>query len=632
MWLSRLLSLLIITALAVFGAGALGLATHRDAALGEAGAGRVAGEARALAAELAASLSQHRRAAETAVRDPEVQRALSSVTADMPPHVRDAVLVPTARTLASHHRPYNFVLVDPAGQLAGASAADLATGWAFTLEELDRLADGKPLKTPRTLQWAIVLPLPWTIGGPAAPPGAKEPPPPPAVGRLVVLGPMPVELATSLHQETRSTDTLVLLEAAKPTGPGADSELAKAVTGIFPGKVAQVSAAGTQWQAMRTLVPGVHEFYVVLAWPAPPAPTLADLGGVGGIFKRATPTAATTQLLVGLALVGWLLVLLTGALALRGLGRRLGAAVAQPGVAFPLAASKWPGWLRGVVEHLNEWNSQTVELRRRAEDKPLHSSVAPPTRPVQAMAAPTVPVSPVAPAETSAEKSGERAAEASVEKSAEKSAERSAEKSTEKSAEKPADRPKGSAGKGARPAPPATPAAASGRTPPKVPALDRDDLEPVTQTDVELRPAAVGLLSKLHQDKALPTERGKAGAGKHDNTAIRAVPAELLSAMRDEANRDTGMGPAPQPTTPEEEAYFESVWVEFSATKANCGEPVEPADFRKFRAKLIRTRAQLIDRFKCKDVRFRVYVKDGKAALKASPVLEEDAAGDEVEG
>ncbi len=52
---------------------------------------------------------------------------------------------------------------------------------------------------------------------------------------------------------------------------------------------------------------------------------------------------------------------------------------------------------------------------------------------------------------------------------------------------------------------------------------------------------------------------------------------------------------------------------------------MEPADFRKFRAKLIRTRAQLVEKFKCRDVRFRVYVKEGKAALKASPVLEEDA-------
>lgn len=626
MWLSRLLSLLIIAALAAFGAGALGLATHRDPALAEAGAGRVAGEARALAAEVAASLNQHRRAAESAAADADLLRALGSVTADMPVHVRAALLDPAARTLASRQRPYNFVLVDPAGQLAGASAADLAAGWAFTLEELDRLAEGKALKTPRTLQWAIVLPLPWHIAPAVPPTPGKEPPAAPATGRLVALGPMPAELATSLHQETRSTDTLVLLEAAKPTGPGADSELAKAVTGIFPGKVTAVSAAGTQWQAMRTLVPGVHEFYVVLAWPAPPSPTITELGGVGGIFGRLVPTARPTQVLFGAALVGWLLIALTGTMALRGLGRRLSRALVEPGAAFPLAPSAWPGWLRASVDQLNEWNSQIVELRRRADDKPVHSSVAPPTRPVQGMApvssaAPTIPVPAQAPDEASAEKSGERAAEASVEKSAE----RSSEKSTEKAA--PAKAP----GKGARPAPPPpvpTPAPEGARTASKVPALDRDDVEPVTQTDVELRPAAVGLLSKLREDKALPTDRGKASAGRHENTAIRAVPAELLSAMRDEAKGDTGMGPAPQPTSPEEEAYFESVWVEFSATKANCGEPVEPADFRKFRAKLIRTRAQLIDRFKCKDVRFRVYVKDGKAALKASPVLEEDAADD----
>ena len=32
-----------------------------------------------------------------------------------------------------------------------------------------------------------------------------------------------------------------------------------------------------------------------------------------------------------------------------------------------------------------------------------------------------------------------------------------------------------------------------------------------------------------------------------------------------------------------------------------------------------------MDRFNCVDVRFRVYVKDGRAALKAAPILDEDA-------
>ena len=164
------------------------------------------------------------------------------------------------------------------------------------------------------------------------------------------------------------------------------------------------------------------------------------------------------------------------------------------------------------------------------------------------------------------------------------------------------------------------------KTASRLPALDREEPEHETQTDIELRPASVGLLSKPTVDNGLPTERGRLPA-RHDNTAVRPVPAELLSAMRDEAG-DTGVGPAPQAPTPEEERYFETIFREFSATKVRCGEPVEEGDFRKFRSKLIRTRQQLLTRFKCRDVRFRVYVKDGKAALKASPLLDEDDPDD----
>ena len=67
------------------------------------------------------------------------------------------------------------------------------------------------------------------------------------------------------------------------------------------------------------------------------------------------------------------------------------------------------------------------------------------------------------------------------------------------------------------------------------------------------------------------------------------------------------------------------VFAEFLELKKQCGEPADPSEYKKFRHKLLRTRQQLVEKFKCKDVRFRVYVRDGKAALRAAPVLEEDA-------
>ena len=51
-----------------------------------------------------------------------------------------------------------------------------------------------------------------------------------------------------------------------------------------------------------------------------------------------------------------------------------------------------------------------------------------------------------------------------------------------------------------------------------------------------------------------------------------------------------------------------------------CGEPTENVTFERFVSKLRDNREQLIRRLGCKSVRFQVYVKDGRAALKATPV------------
>ena len=59
---------------------------------------------------------------------------------------------------------------------------------------------------------------------------------------------------------------------------------------------------------------------------------------------------------------------------------------------------------------------------------------------------------------------------------------------------------------------------------------------------------------------------------------------------------------------------------EFVELKKKCGESVEGLTYEKFAAKLKQNRDQLVAKFACKAVKFQVYVKDGKAALKATPV------------
>jgi hypothetical protein len=83
--------------------------------------------------------------------------------------------------------------------------------------------------------------------------------------------------------------------------------------------------------------------------------------------------------------------------------------------------------------------------------------------------------------------------------------------------------------------------------------------------------------------------------------------------------------PAPVPAAPatlevDEETHWQQVFQDFLRTRASCGEASEGLTYEKFRQKLEGNKAQLVGKYACKTVRFQVYVKDGKAALKATPV------------
>jgi hypothetical protein len=71
---------------------------------------------------------------------------------------------------------------------------------------------------------------------------------------------------------------------------------------------------------------------------------------------------------------------------------------------------------------------------------------------------------------------------------------------------------------------------------------------------------------------------------------------------------------------PLEEEHWEQVFQEFMQVRAQCGEPSEGLTFDRFRVKLEKNKEQLVQRYGCRSVRFQVYVKEGKAALKATPV------------
>jgi hypothetical protein len=69
-----------------------------------------------------------------------------------------------------------------------------------------------------------------------------------------------------------------------------------------------------------------------------------------------------------------------------------------------------------------------------------------------------------------------------------------------------------------------------------------------------------------------------------------------------------------------EESEWRSVYDEFVALKQQCGENTEGFTYEKFEQTLRKNRETLINRHGAKRVKFSVYVKDGKAALKAAPL------------
>jgi hypothetical protein len=68
-------------------------------------------------------------------------------------------------------------------------------------------------------------------------------------------------------------------------------------------------------------------------------------------------------------------------------------------------------------------------------------------------------------------------------------------------------------------------------------------------------------------------------------------------------------------------AEWAAVYQNFMRTKKECGESTDGLTFEKFSQTLRKNRASLMERG-VKQVKFSVYVKDGRASLKATPVKE----------
>ncbi|HET6149368.1 MAG TPA: MXAN_5187 family protein [Polyangia bacterium] len=70
----------------------------------------------------------------------------------------------------------------------------------------------------------------------------------------------------------------------------------------------------------------------------------------------------------------------------------------------------------------------------------------------------------------------------------------------------------------------------------------------------------------------------------------------------------------------DEDTHYKTIFDDFVATKRECGESIAGLTLDKFKDKLRGNRDALMSKHQCRTVRFAVYVKDGRAALKATPI------------
>jgi hypothetical protein len=106
-------------------------------------------------------------------------------------------------------------------------------------------------------------------------------------------------------------------------------------------------------------------------------------------------------------------------------------------------------------------------------------------------------------------------------------------------------------------------------------------------------------------------------------TRVQDVPADLLASTRPPPPAPPQRPPAVKARSsqpPPDDIHFQDVFHEFLAMRERCGEPGDGLTFEKFVGKLRKNRDQLVKKYGCRTVRFQVYVKEGRAALKATPV------------
>ena len=183
--------------------------------------------------------------------------------------------------------------------------------------------------------------------------------------------------------------------------------------------------------------------------------------------------------------------------------------------------------------------------------------------------------------------------------------------------------PAGSAFSGSTPAPAFSPPMAPAFSPPAAPSFAPPPLPSFSQ------PPPPTFSAPLPQPfSAAALGLGGGSALSSAEPSIKPAPwAQQLPAgalVDNDADRQMPDGEAtrvvPYDLQEEEDAHFRHVFDDFVETKRSCGEPITGLTQVKFLQKLRDNKTALVSKHGCRTVRFSVYVKDGKAALRATPI------------
>ena len=115
-------------------------------------------------------------------------------------------------------------------------------------------------------------------------------------------------------------------------------------------------------------------------------------------------------------------------------------------------------------------------------------------------------------------------------------------------------------------------------------------------------------------------------------TLVEGVSAALIDKLR-ERDEEHSAAQAPEANvtmqdfslpgveeTDPDELHWRETYDRFRELKLQLGEPADRLSFERFAAKLKKNRTDLLAKHNCKGVRFSVYEKDGRAAIKASAI------------